>query len=364
MIQTLDIITFSLFLLISSFQLHSFFGYTSEENVNEPLNNAMQEEFSKQNEWGYVIDLPIQVNEIGLTYTLNPSFAVHSIRSTTPEETLRLYAQIVQDALKRCNSIRILRPFFAEFPLTPNNLGLTLHFRTTENKLVPPPYIGSIFIREDKPEEFVIKSYKNPHTEIEPISGVDPKSRSELKELYTVAVPRKACEIKPEVPTPSFLSKTSSTPTGIAEFEFIKEFCSKHDLHLVKTGKVGNHRSPSLPIEIALRGAQTLHLKEARKLATDCAQGALTMARTDKRFIEYMKERGNNPHWNDPATEALPHHISLRLSFWDENVDRVSSEYIAEIRLINETFFYYSADEGQRLMLVHEEGFDQAIGGK
>ena len=110
-----------------------------------------------------------------------------------------------------------------------------------------------------------------------------------------------------------------------------------------------------MPVEIALRGSQTLHLEEARKLATTCAQKALTVARTDKRFIEYMKEMGGNPHWNDSATEILPRHICLRLSFWDENVDRVPSEYIAEIRLINETLSYYSSDEGQRLVLVHEE---------
>ena len=216
MIQSVELILFSLIFLISSFQLHSFFGDMSEDSVTEALNTSIREEFSKENEWGYVIDLPIQVNEIGLTYNLNPSFAVHSIRCTTAEGALRLYAQIVQDALQRFNSIRILRPFFGEFPLTPNNLGLIIHFRTSENKLVPPPYIGSIFIGEDKPEEFVLRCYKKPYTEITPLSGTDPKTTSELKDLYTTAVPRKRCETKPEVPTLSSLSKRSSESQNLS----------------------------------------------------------------------------------------------------------------------------------------------------
>jgi len=80
--QILELTIFFLTLLICFVQLHSFFRHVSEDSVDKIFNIAMQQKFSKKNEWRYVVDLPIQVNTTGLRYTLSPNFALHSIRCT------------------------------------------------------------------------------------------------------------------------------------------------------------------------------------------------------------------------------------------------------------------------------------------
>jgi hypothetical protein len=42
-------------------------------------------------------------------------------------------------------------------------------------------------------------------------------------------------------------------------------------------------------------------------------------------------------------------------------VNRIAEPYIAEIRVIGDSFKYYTADEGQRLVLIYEESWDDAM---
>ena len=64
---------------------------------------------------------------------------------------------------------------------------------------------------------------------------------------------------------------------------------------------------------------------------------------------------------NDSSVIPEPRHLSFRISFWDENVDRQSAPYIAEIHLMDKKFSYFTSDDLQRLVLVREESFDDAL---
>jgi hypothetical protein len=77
--------------------------------------------------------------------------------------------------------------------------------------------------------------------------------------------------------------------------------------------------------------------------------------------IEYIRERKTWIKEKFSGDVPLRDHVGLRMSFWDECVNRVSEPFIAEIRVIGESFKYYTADEGQRLVLVYEETWDEAM---
>ena len=73
-----------------------------------------------------------------------------------------------------------------------------------------------------------------------------------------------------------------------------------------------------------------------------------------------MVERSTDKYIHDDATFPEIRHIGFRISFWDENIDRQIAPYIAEIRMFEGRLKYFTADDGQRLVLVYEESYDDA----
>ena len=73
-----------------------------------------------------------------------------------------------------------------------------------------------------------------------------------------------------------------------------------------------------------------------------------------------MKVYHDDPLCHIDTTVPDSRHISIRLSFWDENIDRQPEPYIAEVRLCDQKLRYYTADEGQVLHLAFEESFDES----
>jgi hypothetical protein len=126
------------------------------------------------------------------------------------------------------------------------------------------------------------------------------------------------------------------------------------------SGTAGENERDSRAFDFVLGGGQCINLEEARKLAATCSKELLDFVRNDKECRIYLKERSEWKGSKDPSTFPEPRHIAFRISFWDENVDRQPAPYIAEIRVIDEKFKYFTSDECQRLVLVHEETFDEA----
>ena len=85
----------------------------------------------------------------------------------------------------------------------------------------------------------------------------------------------------------------------------------------------------------------------------------MQFVQNDKRTLDYMDERSKNKYRHDTATFPEARHIGFRIYFRDENMDRQIEPYIAEIRLHEGKLRYFTADDGQRLVQVHEETFDE-----
>ena len=113
------------------------------------------------------------------------------------------------------------------------------------------------------------------------------------------------------------------------------------------------------PFNLILWGTARLTKDAARKLAAECVGEFLKFVQNDKRTLDYMGERSKDKYMHDTATFPEARHIGFRISFWDENMDRQIEPYIAEIRLHEGKLRYFTADDGQRLVLAHEETFDE-----
>ena len=180
-----------------------------------------------------------------------------------------------------------------------------------------------------------------------------------LKEFFSSSVSRKMADHKVKVPT---YDRPSPQASAVVEavFGFVKKFAHANGLEIVTTGNAGDHEGDSRGFNFVLCGGQCINLKEARKLAATCSKELLEFVRNDTECRTYLKRRSTWIGSKDPSTFPEPRHTAFRISFWDENVDRQPAPYIDEIRVIGENFKYFTSDEGQRLVLVHEETFDEA----
>lgn len=333
------------------------------DNV-ETLNIEICNEVTKPTSVGYeYVDYPCprypDISDNGLTYTFTIPICVMNESFTAPLDSIPLFKAIYRDILDRLNSIRRIRPFLAEFPLTPASCDLYLTFRDKEKHIRMPPYVQSIRLFHEVLE---INPYRSFDKEKEALQKANVKlpAREVLQEFYTPTLPPKQPGPKPKIPPLTRLSWRCDTAWGASRLRFLKRFCHAHGLEITIIGVAGSHAFDRKPFGFALRGSQRLSLDEARQLAATCSKELMAYAKNDPPLIEYMKKRGANPLFEDPATVAEPRHCAFRISFWDEDIDRVQAPAIAEIRINGESFQYFTADEHQRLVLTLEETYAQA----
>ena len=109
-----------------------------------------------------------------------------------------------------------------------------------------------------------------------------------------------------------------------------------------------------------LAGTHKLSLADARKLAADCATQFLQSIQNSDKAKAYAAKVDKTFRRTRPDGTFSSKDFIFRLSFWDENIDRRENPYIAEIRFFDNTFQYFTSDEGQRLVPVFQETFDEA----
>jgi len=333
---------------------------TTDMDIERELRDQLNEEFTKPNKWNYKLVYPFTFDvQNGLVQGTWGMVRICDKWFESPEDAESYFVEIYSDLLKRFNSIRAIRPFLAQFPSTPAVVGLKVQFCDDNGKFHLSPYMKLVALMGYKPERETLYVERGGGKQVE---EKDPKEILGVRELYDIRVPRSVSAKKPKIMVYTGLSGRKSDPADKAEMEFMKTFCSAHNLYPLVQGTVGAKMSDPIAIEFPFRGAQTVSLEQARVLAATCGKEMLEYGQKDKRIIELMKKRSQIPQWKDPSIELLPRHISFRISFWDENVDRVAQPHIAEIRVLAGKFTYYTADEGQRLVPVYSESFDEAVG--
>jgi hypothetical protein len=102
-----------------------------------------------------------------------------------------------------------------------------------------------------------------------------------------------------------------------------------------------------LPCHSALFiGHQQLRLQEVQQVAQKCVRGLRERLLVNTEDIDCF---GENLIWA----------LSVRMSFWDKEWDRMMPPYIAEVRAHHGKIYYYQADpKTQQIQLIHEEPYD------
>ena len=329
------------------------------------LDNELEKTAIRPNRWGYELTwIPPHVSDVGLTEYIDTHFIFKNKRFESIDESEKLFVEIYRDYLRDINGIRILRPFLTTFPLTPDSCQLVLGFRDSTGNSVRPPNIASILMRNDT---LVFTKFVDQGniagSPFETICSRPMHDISGLKELYSAGVPRKDVDPKPVIPKLQKLHWRFDNWAALqAEFVFANEFCLKHGLEVVAMETSGSSYENLRPFESALMGSQRLSLDASRTLAATYARDLLDFVQKNSEVLSLMKIRATKRNsLNDTSVIPEPRHLSFRISFWDENVDRQPAPYIAEIHLMDKKFSYFTSDDLQRLVLVREESFDDAL---
>ena len=332
-----------------------------EESVLEVLDQELIDALMTPNKGKYAFLFAPEVSRHGLTYCLDFIIYIRGPKCTNIESVQLVHRKIFSEFLQTINSLRIIRPFLAEFPVTPNSLYVNIVFLDEHGKNLYPPYLSSIVARQGviRIQECVPKDKCGDRkSDIKVLKQIPIPEATWLKDYFSFGVPRSKDTVHKKIPTYKSLN-VPGYPILKAELLFAQKFCDANKLEIVITGDVEEVPKDNRPFDFALRGDRPIDLDQARKMAADCYHQFLVLVKNDPCFQDYLKERSTWVCQKDTATYPEPRHLGVRISFWDENIDRQPPPSIAEIRIIGDHCKYFTSDEGQRLVLVHEETFDE-----
>ena len=127
------------------------------DKVREALNAELCKAIVLPNRNIYSFFYRPEISRSGLTYCFEVILYARNIRCTSIEEVELVHKQIYRNFFNTMNSIRIIRPFLAEFPLTLNSFYLSINFQDGNGKNLLPPYFSAIYTKEQS----IIKIYQD-----------------------------------------------------------------------------------------------------------------------------------------------------------------------------------------------------------
>jgi hypothetical protein len=328
--------------------------FTSAEQTSQ-IQKDIALTFFQPTPWNYYFSSAPWAGANSLNKTVDATVVISDKQFFDTEKAIRFSVPIYVDFLRKVNSVRSMRQFLLEFPATPNICLFAIRFLKPNSNMDQEENI----IRFSRGIQVIRWNPhpNNPARHREPILQLLPEQVPELAALYTKGVPRRSIDPKPlirPVPDLNFFSKEN--PHRVF-FEGIKQWIPSLNLKLILMGPTDRLKSLCSSFSFVATGTQKISLQEARLLAAACSKDSIQFLKTNQSCIKFISELGTERNFD--TNPVL--YLSFRLSFWDENIDRIAQPFIAEIRFIDGVISYYTADEGQFLVLVHQETFDEAI---
>ncbi len=350
---------FLLFVTCLIFQAHAWGGISrGEMSVHDKIFLELNTTFSQPNPWNYILGRSISYETNSIAYRVSGLFVVCHKGTTGVEKAGKLYSSIYSHFIRKCNDTRIFRPYLETFPLTPSQAKLCLRFDEDYDNVCLPPKIAAINL--DRRDIVCYALFKKNNAGLyTDILTIPARDVPDIAQYYQKGCPRKNVDPKPTI---TLLRSIFNPLDGEkALFSFLGQCCKKFDLGLLAMGDVGPTYNDRSVYGFALVGRQLKNFDDARKLASICAKDSFDFIRKEKGCLEQIAFQSSLDFPIHPSSTPVPEHIAFRISFWDENIDRPVQPYIAEIRYFDGVFKYYTADEVQKLVLVHEETFDEAM---
>lgn len=299
------------------------------------------------------------IEKRGLTYSFDAIVVLKEKQFNSAQETERTFSKVFSDYQKKLNSIPHIRPFLANFPLPANDLSLSVRFVDDRGEHMLPPYMECV--HSDLNDKLMFAMYHpNFQWHFQRVMEKKFSASTLLKPFLSPAVERSPPPTK-EIKIPVFKNAPSDPPFWKSMGSFMVAFAKQHRLFPLSLIPVGEDYYDAVSFGFAVWGKEKVAFHEAHLMGAQCARDFLNFIQKDKACKKFMLWRSKDRHFKDPATIPEPRHFAFRISFWDEAINRQPSPFIAEIRYDQSVFKYFTSDEGQRLVLVHEESFDEAM---
>jgi hypothetical protein len=110
---------------------------------------------------------------------------------------------------------------------------------------------------------------------------------------------------------------------------------------------------------ISFASHERLNLDQARELVKNLTQEIWHHYKINKEYATHQKDVYARKSTKSP--DIIPSLVGFKISFWDENIDRILPPHIAEIKTYEGHVYYYFADpETQYLKEPIVETFEQA----
>jgi hypothetical protein len=152
---------------------------------------------------------------------------------------------------------------------------------------------------------------------------------------------------------PAFEEKTHK-----ALIQSAKQIGKAHQLSYLTIGLgdiISRNGIDTTPWGLVWTCQRKLSLEEAKEMARQIAmqmldnvqKSSICMNFRQNRYAyrqETMNKTVDSKRLQEEANKTGPNDLSFRISFWDENMDRLMPPYIAEVDFIGGELFYYVAD--------------------
>ncbi len=264
--------------------------------------------------------------------------------------------ELIRDILVALNDIPSVRPYYSDFPVRIENLGLSVSFVDEKKVRRCSPYITLVEnfhtpilrFRVDKPNPNPYSSY---YITADEFDIMIPEKYLPPKEGWPV--PR----VKVHSPaTKPFFWDNNSQVVGWDYykrllFSSVRSLGEKNHLNFAVLGDTcESQQNPWQILGVGYWAQKNVTLEEAKKLAETIFQGFFSIVMNDRNYSKWTASFANR----EPG-RRVEEVLGFRITFWDEYMNRVEEPYIAQIHCEKGVISYYTADEGQRLHKVYEE---------
>lgn len=117
----------------------------------------------------------------------------------------------------------------------------------------------------------------------------------------------------------------------------------KHHLKLLITGGGPIIDSNRARWSVSYMSNQTLTTDQVRPIITDMAKEVYHLVTTDPKFLN--EENLLHEEYDEPlVSQIFPDRIGIKITFWDQNMDRMKQPAIAQVIFNDKTITYFFAD--------------------
>ncbi len=355
------------FVLFVSFCCLLTYPYFSKKPIAESQENPINALLDQKLQGLYEDPHPSPLSKLwqpalekwGLTYSIDAIAVLKGEKFVDKEKAEERFAEVYIEYLNKLNSMPGTRPVLAKFPITPKSFFLFAEFKDIQGAFFNAPHLAAIGSFPDNTIHFCVQTPEREENQ----KRINVKRTEEcefLKPYYKPFVERIVLNHQ-DIKIPSLQVNPSTYPFVFSVRSFAEMFSPQYHLFPLAVGRVGKNVRDFPSFSFALWGHEKLSFDTAHKMASECGRSFLLYLQNDKLALDWMKNRSTNRLYNDPATIPEPRHLIFRISLWDEGINRQPAPYIAEIRLQDGVFEYFTSDEGQNLVLLYQETFDDAM---